>query len=496
METPKVSPYLYQGMTVAICAVCKKALPASMQERDGKMYLSKSCPEHGRQRTIIASDAAWYRQALEQRSPTVMLRQYQTKTVHGCPHDCGVCPEHEQNNALPVIEVTDLCNMECPVCYADNRGGYHMSSEEMEACLDTLERSGTQVDAIVLVGGEPTAHPRLPELIEQCYRRPFVSRVVVATNGILLGKRRRLAERLAEVGAYIMLQLDSLDPAKNKLMRGQDMIENREACLAVLRELKLDTTLMMVVIKGLNDDEIGALTRMALESDFLTGIDIATMIYTGSGGSQMKFHPLDRITGTDIVNGIVAQAGGFAKSDFLPMLHPHPQCGAVSYVLMLDDGSWVPLVRLADREEYRRAMLGHYIVVPDERHEAFLAHMIDHVWTHEDEIAKADVVLRTLRRAADEIYPADRTLTHRERMRHIERRIKNVYLHNYMDEHSLDAGALRKCACMQVLPDGRMIPDCSYRTIHRASDPRFKAPGSGLSHGNDGLRHQLVRLRP
>ena len=63
-----------------------------------------------------------------------------------------------------------------------------------------------------------------------------------------------------------------------------------------------------------------------------------------------------------------------------------------------------------------------------------------------------------------------------------------------MDEHSFDAGALRKWAGMQVLPAGRMIPDCSYRTIHRASDPRFQAPGGGQGRGNDGLRHKLVRL--
>ena len=48
-----------------------------------------------------------------------------------------------------------------------------------------------------------------------------------------------------------------------------------------------------------------------------------------------------------------------------------------------------------------------------------------------------------------------------------------------MDQHSLDAGALRKCSCMQVTPDGKMIPDCSYRVIHRASDPRFKGATSG-----------------
>lgn len=488
----KTNPYTYHGMTVSICPTCARSVPATIQERDGKMYMAKSCPDHGRFRTIIASDAAWYKQALQYRVPGKLPRQFQTTTESGCPQDCGVCPEHEQVNALPVIEITDLCNLECPICYADNKGKYMMTRDEMARCLDTLEASGSPVDAIVMVGGEPTAHPRMIELIEQCYERSFVTRVVVATNGILIGSRKDLARRMADVGAYVLFQLDSLDPSKNEFMRGDEMVQRREDALGMLQMHGIDTTLMAVAVKGLNDDEIGALTKFALDSDFLSGIDISTISYSGSGGSRMGFDPMNRITGTDLLTCVTEQTDFLDKSDFVPLMHPHPQCGAASYILCLDDGSYMPLVRLGDRERYQSALMKSFIVVPDDEHEDYVQHILDHVWSHQDEYESADVILRTIKKACEQAYPCHTELSERDRSRVIERYIKNIYLHNYMDSHSLDAAALRQCSCMQVLPDGRMIPDCSYRTIHRASDARFQT--SSIGHGNDGLRQKLVQL--
>ena len=47
----------------------------------------------------------------------------------------------------------------------------------------------------------------------------------------------------------------------------------------------------------------------------------------------------------------------------------------------------------------------------------------------------------------------------------MQKYVKNVFLHNYMDDHSFDAAVLRKCTSMQVIPDGRMIPFCAYNSV-------------------------------
>ena len=80
------------------------------------------------------------------------------------------------------------------------------------------------------------------------------------------------------------------------------------------------------------------------------------------------------------------------------------------------------------------------------------------------------VILKTIRRLVDEIT----SVQEKEQIKNIGRYIKTLYLHNYMDEYSLDAEVLKKCACMQVLPERRMIPECAYRTLHRGSDLRWK----------------------
>jgi len=490
----KQSPYTYLSLTVSVCPTCHASIPASLKERDGRIYMTKSCPHHGRFVTLIASNAEWYKRAQSERSPSLMLRSYQTKTSGGCPQDCGVCPEHEQNNSVPVIEITNICNLDCPICFADNRHDYKMTVEEFERCLDILEESGSDVDVLILTGGEPTAHPQLVEFVERAYRRPGIPRVGIATNGILIGKKEKLIAELVRAGAYILLQLDSLDTKKNQVLRGNEMHDYREAALAALEKHDAQAAIIMTVIAGLNDDELGTILDYTLHRPFMRGLEIQTMSYTGSGGSTVKFNPMTRITGTDLIDRIVEQSSGLLRrEDFAPMLHPHPNCVAITYLLALRDGGFIPFPRFTTPEAYRKAIMSSFVVQPDERHEAFLTELIDHVWANQDSIARASDILVTLRDMLQSLYPSDREITEAERLILGQRYVKNIFLHNYMDAHSLDAEVLRKCTSMQIVPDGRMIPNCGYRTIHRKTDPRWKRESENLGHGVDGIRSQLSR---
>jgi hypothetical protein len=489
----KQSPYTYLSLTVSVCPTCHVSIPASLKEKDGRIYMSKSCAKHGRFLTLVASDAEWYKRAQSERSPSLMLRQYQTKTGAGCPQDCGVCPEHEQNNSVPVIEITNVCNLDCPICFADNRHDYTMAVEEFERCLDILEASGSDVDVLILTGGEPTAHPKLVELVERAYRRANIPRVAIATNGILIGRKEKLVKELVRAGAYILLQLDSLDATKNQVLRGKDMHDYREAALAALESHDAQAAIIMTVIAGLNDDELGTVLEYVLHRPFIRGLEVQTMSYTGSGGSAVKFNPMTRITGTDLLHGIVEQSKGLLRmDDFVPMLHPHPNCVAITYLLALRDGGFVPFPRFTSPAAYRGAIMNSFVVQPDERHESFLSEIIDHVWANQDTIPRASEILLTLRDMLQNLYPSDREVTAAERLKVGQRYVKNIFLHNYMDAHSLDAEVLRKCTSMQIVPDGRMIPNCGYRTIHRKTDPRWQRAGAeDLGHGVDGLRSLL-----
>jgi len=111
-------PYLFHELTNAICSTCLRKVEAMVIEQDSRIYLDKRCPEHGHERVLIATDAEYWRLMRRTVKPGQVPKRFNTKVEYSCPMDCGLCPGHEQHSCLTVVEITDRCNLECPVCYA------------------------------------------------------------------------------------------------------------------------------------------------------------------------------------------------------------------------------------------------------------------------------------------------------------------------------------------------------------------------------------------
>ena len=45
----------------------------------------------------------------------------------GCPHDCGPCTWHASPCQLPVLSITNACNLRCPICFTYNRDDRHLA---------------------------------------------------------------------------------------------------------------------------------------------------------------------------------------------------------------------------------------------------------------------------------------------------------------------------------------------------------------------------------
>lgn len=117
----KVRPYLFYDAAVSICTTCLRRVEAKILIKNERVYLEKWCAEHGTERVLIADDAAYYRKCREVFiKPPELPKQFNTPQKYGCPYDCGLCPEHMQHSCLTLIEVTDHCNLRCPICYADS----------------------------------------------------------------------------------------------------------------------------------------------------------------------------------------------------------------------------------------------------------------------------------------------------------------------------------------------------------------------------------------
>ena len=106
-----------------------------------------------------------------------------------CPYDCGLCPDHEQHSCLALIEITEHCNLTCPVCLADSSParGRHLPLPVIERMVDALVASEGEPDLVQLSGGEPTLHPDFFAVLDAVRARP-VRHVMINTNGLRLSQ--------------------------------------------------------------------------------------------------------------------------------------------------------------------------------------------------------------------------------------------------------------------------------------------------------------------
>src|SRR5919106_1321437 len=157
--------------TTSICPRCRRLLNADLLVRDGRVLLSRRCPEHGLFEAVVYGDAERYLAIQRFDKPGEQPLERQTESVRGCPHDCGICPEHAQHTCLGIIEVNTSCNLDCPICFAESgtgpqEHGYSLSLEQVESMLDAFVRAEGEPESVQLSGGEPSIHPQILDMLQ------------------------------------------------------------------------------------------------------------------------------------------------------------------------------------------------------------------------------------------------------------------------------------------------------------------------------------------
>ena len=328
-----LKPYVFYGQTTSLCETCLELVPAKILIEDNDVFFLKRCPKHGVQKTIVSTDAAYYRRCREYLKPPDIPLMFQSRTERGCPYDCGLCPDHEQHSCLALIEVNDTCNLACPVCFADSapHRPRQRSLAEIEAMLDTLVASEGEPDLLQISGGEPTIHPEIMEILRRAKARP-IRHLMLNTNGVRIANDPAFVDKLAALGPgfEVYLQFDSLRKEALENIRGADLRSVRKRALANLEAVGLSTTLVVVVKKGVNDDEVGDIVRHALEFDCVRGITFQPVQDAGRNVGFDKKR--DRAMLSDIRRVIAERSGVFGLDDLLP-LPCNPEGIAIGYGL-------------------------------------------------------------------------------------------------------------------------------------------------------------------
>lgn len=457
--------------TTSLCATCKKSAPAELWQDGGEILMRKRCAEHGPETVLISSNASWYRRVMAYAPLGERPLAVASEVSQGCPFDCGPCTAHEQRLHLPVVPITSACNLDCPICYTHNKNddAYHMDLAELDRILETAARLAPDRRIINITGGEPTIHPDFESVLDRCAAAGF-HRITVSTHGLTLLGNEALVKKLAALGARVILSFDSFDESVNKAMLGGRVGAGKLEVLKLLEAHGVDTTLLPVLGRGLNNHELGDLVNLALEREFIRSIEFHPLAFTGQSGAD--FDRGARYTTYDALVDLETQTEGRLRvDDFVPHPLAHSLCYLVTYVLRLDDGRWLPFPRFMEVEDLRALLASGLYIEPTSETEDLLHGVINRLWAGDIECTESDAVLEALQRMIREVFAGD--LSPAERLRRSESAAKAVYVHTHMDEETFDTDRIRGCSVGMPGPDGTNVPSCAYNVLYRERDARF-----------------------
>ncbi len=450
----RVRPYLFYDVAVTICSKCFRKLEGKIVFEDDRVLLLKRCPEHGAERVLIADDVDYYRRCREVFiKPPEMPVVYNTRVKWGCPYDCGLCTDHEQHSCLSLIEVTDCCNLRCPVCYAGS-GPERMEHRPLaliERMMDAVVRNEDNPGVVQISGGEPTLHPEFFTILEMAKARP-IRHLMVNTNGLRIARDEDFVKRIADAApdVEIYLQFDSFEREALLDLRGGDLRGVREAALEQLNNYGISTTLVMTLRKGLNDGEIGKVIDFALTQPCVRGVTLQPI---QDAGRLERFDlATDRLTLTEVRRRILEQTSVFRPEDVIPV-PCHPDALAMAYALKLD-GKVVPLTRMIEPQVLIEGARNTIVYEQEQTVRDCLFRLFS--TNHSPESSATS--LRDLLCCLPSIDAPP------------ELRYKNIFrvlIVHFLDAHAFDVRSVKKTCIHIVHPDGRLIPFDTYNLFYR-----------------------------
>jgi 7,8-dihydro-6-hydroxymethylpterin dimethyltransferase len=472
MPRLKERDYTYFTTVRGMCRRCRTVGPARVFFRDGRVWQESLCPCGPQTPSLIAADSEWYLsevvRAMPDRSPIAGAKPPKL----GCPHDCGPCTWHASPCQLPVLSITNACNLRCPICFTYNRDDriYAMSVEEMRRTADWIVESTGRVDLINITGGEPTLHPHLLDILDAC-RRPEIGRITMNSNGIRLADDADLCRQLAERGVYVILSLNTFDPDVSRRMHGVDLTEVKRRAIENLAAAGVRVTLLNVMLRGVNENAVGGIFELMRRYDNLLSLTVQTMTYTGQGGGGFergRHIPVDEATRI-----VCRESNGILQSDdFSTRPAAHPLCYRIAYMLKTGD-EFLPFTRFASKEQIEPLLADSYLIRAADG-EDFFRDAVNRLYAD-----GRDGHLAALRRLVERLYPKNEKLDDFARQRIAESSVRTVYVHAHMDEDTFDCSRAMLCPDLVPAEPGRWIPACTYNLFYRMKDARFYVDRTG-----------------
>ena len=163
----------------------------------------------------------------------------------------------------------------------------------------------------------------------------------------------------------------------------------------------------------------------------------------------------------------------------------------------MNDGKYVPLPDFVDVRQYLDAMANRAIIRTDAGMERMILDAITNLWSATKVGEDSEVILASLKTFLKDTFNSRNPLSAADIEHRTEARSKAIFIHAFMDAWDLDVARLKKCCTHYVMPDGRLMPGCSYNNLYRQKDPRvLPARRAGVARARALRRGRGTNRRP
>jgi len=477
---------------------CGRVIMARLYEENGKVYMDKTCPEHGYVKDLYWSDVELYLKAekWEFGDGAGLMNPVTHQEV--CPRDCGLCQEHTSHTVLGNIDLTNRCNLTCPICFANaNVSGrvYEPSKNEVMEMLRLYRKEQPVAGRVVqFSGGEPTIHPDFLEILRGATDLGF-THIQIASNGIKLADPD-FTMRAAEAGLHtVYLQFDGVDDRVYKQMRGRELLETKLKAVEAVRKAGIRIVYVPTIAGGINEDQVGKILQFAIDNiDVSSGISYQPIAITG----RVSYEEREKLRFTlpDLVRCIEEQTGLLRKDDWYPLslvspiskmlgavrgsetvtITCHPHCSLGTYLAVPRvSGKPYPITRFIDVERMFTELNEQAAKTEASRFKrltqinAFLRLQK----YYDKSKAPQETDFKNFLKSVDGMVDKDIG-----RKGNTDKMLLVAGMH-FMDGYNYELERVRRCVIHYATPAGRVIPFCAYNGgfVHRtAIENQFSVP--------------------
>lgn len=433
--------------TFSRCPVCMQRCPAQVLKvgsAPGQILLSRTCETHGRQESIISSDARFYwlsngsdKGCCGEACACSAADASKTAALGKNALTANVGTFEKLSTCLALIEIVDSCNLACPTCYADSS---HSGAAKPKAAplsnlisriQGVLDRKGG-IEILQLSGGEPTLHPQFFELFDWIKSNPKIEYLLINTNGVRLASDDKfladLAKRVYLDNVQVYLQFDGPQAAGQKELRGADLRDIRRAAVERCAEIGLPVTLAMTVTHE-TLPHLWSAVSFGLSYKNVRGITFQPLILSGRNPSAFKA-VREPINTADVILSLVGQScGQLCFDDFTPLPCGDPNCATIGYLLKVE-GAVQSISKFVDFKMVQ----------------GFLK---DRVRYSLDDLSKCGCESEPLGQLLHQ-FELDESNTFR------------LFIKPFMDARSWDEDRVDRCCTHVIRPDGKLDSFCRY----------------------------------